>query len=705
MINSVPSGNKNGELSLNLEAALLKSQKAAQRGYEIAKENLEESAKAIKKVSSKLSECLKNHENGTVNTSGIVYQLKKQLINVINELELLQNTSEDSLKERKKKLDKFSITLFGRTMAGKSTLMEVLTQGDGGSIGLGTQRTTRDVRSYIWKGLEVTDVPGVAAFEGAEDEELAFKAAAQADLVIFLVTDDAPQPVEAECLARIRSLGKPVIGICNIKAAVDDEDDLLLFLRNPDRCFNQERIGQLLNQFHAFADQHLPGKRVPFIVTHLRSRYLAEQKEYAKYRAKLLFASRFNLVEARVIKEVIGRGTFLRTKSFVDGTTVPMMKLTDLLLDFSAQNSASGRVLIGKRKQFKEWSESYNSDSLERINTLISKLMDGLRADVSDFAEEHYESNKAGDRWGEHIKSTGVNEKTRKLQNDLVEECRKVLSEIARELQKELSFVADFAGDRKITMDGIFDTKRWWNWGSTGLSGGLGIAAVILGSGPLGWVAAAVGVVGWLVSFFFDDREKKAREARKKLSDSLYNNISKIEQNLRKQLDDWFKQELMGKQVNILLNDLGSVTSGMFDLADAQRNLAWTLNDRQKILARVLIDEAVQQSNCPEIFDSIDDIARVPGLTTMFLVKPGSKIPEQAREAVEKLLGEPIWMVVNTGNIKSLLSQAIGRGCDRNKIDIESKLKVAHVPLDELNALTRSRVKLAQQLTGLHVMR
>ena len=709
MINPLSSGNTGIDSSHNLEAALQRCQNAAQRGYKIAKENLKESAKAIKKVSTNLSECLKNHENGTVNTSGIVEQLKKQLVNVISELELLQNTSEKSLKERKKKLDKFSITLFGRTMAGKSTLMEVLTQGDGGSIGLGAQRTTRDVRSYTWKGLEVTDVPGVAAFEGAEDEELAFKAAAQADLVIFLVTDDAPQPVEAECLARIRSLGKPVIGICNVKATVDDEDDLVLFLRNPDRCFDQERIGQLLNQFHAFADQHLPGKRVSFIVTHLRSRYLANQNEYAKYRAKLLFASRFNLVEARVIKEVIGRGTFLRTKSFVDGTTVPMMKLTDLLLDFSAQNSASGRVLIGKRKQFKEWSESYNSDSLERINTLISKLMGGLRADVSDFAEEHYESNKAGEQWDEHIKSTGVNEKARKLQSDLVEECKKGLIEIARELQKELSFVAEFAGDKEIKMDGIFDAKRWWNWGTGGLSGGLGIAAVIIGSTPLGWAlgiaSAVVGIGGWLISFFFDDREKKAREARQKLSDSLYKNISEMEQNLRKQLDDWFKQELMAKQVNVLLNDLGTVTSGMFDLADAQRSLAWTLNDRQKILARVLIDEAVQQSDCPEMFDSIDDIARVPGLATMFLVKAGSKIPEQAREAVEKLLGEPIWMVVNTGNIKSLLSQAIGRGCDRNKIDIEPKLKIAHVPLNELNALTRSRVKLAQQLTGLHVMR
>ena len=37
----------------------------------------------------------------------------------------------------------FTITVFGRTMAGKSTMMEVLTRGDGSSIGHGAQRTTR----------------------------------------------------------------------------------------------------------------------------------------------------------------------------------------------------------------------------------------------------------------------------------------------------------------------------------------------------------------------------------------------------------------------------------------------------------------------------------------------------------------------------------------------------------------------------------
>jgi len=689
----------------DLDSALKQCREAARHGYAIAKENLQETAKAIKGVSDSLSKCLMSLENGSVRTPGIVNQLKAQLSGVVTELEGLQKTSDLALEERRKNLDSFSITLFGRTMAGKSTLMEILTRGDGESIGTGSQRTTRDVRGYQWNGLEVTDVPGVAAFEGAEDEELAFKAAAQADLVLFLITDDAPQPVEAECLAQVRRLGKPVLGICNVKAAVDDEDDLLLFLRDPHRPFDRTRIDQLLQQFNLLADQHIPGKRIPFVVTHLRSRFLASQPGLEKHRGKLLKASRFDGVESRIVNEVVGQGTFLRVKNFIDGSVTPMMDLTDLLLEFSSQNSSSGRVLIDKRRQFRDWAQDFRSSGQERINTLISKAMDSLRDEIPSFAEDHYEDRSAGESWKRLVESNGVIRKVEKLQKELLDECKKALSEVARELKSELSLVASLSSDRHIRMDSIFNVKRAWNWVTNILAGGLGIAALVLGSGPLGWAAAAVGAVSWLISLFFDDREEKARRAREKLSRRLVDNINKGERDLRKNLGDWFHQELLGKQIYVLLDDLGAVTSGLFELADAQRTLAWTLNDRQKNLGRTLVKEALSQLDAVGLLDSISDVARVPGLATMFLIKPNVTFPGQIRSELEKLLDEQIWFVIDTKNTFSILSQAIGRNCEKNKISIEEKIFVAHVPLDDLDAVTKSRVRLAQQLTGLHVMR
>ena len=129
----------------DLAKALEQCRSAARRGYEIAKENLRELARAIGDVSKSLSLCLKKLEDGSVRTPGIVDQLKRQLSGVVNELEQLQRTSDFALEERRKRLDSFSVSLFGRTMAGKSTVMEILTRGDGQSIG--TWRAAHNPRS------------------------------------------------------------------------------------------------------------------------------------------------------------------------------------------------------------------------------------------------------------------------------------------------------------------------------------------------------------------------------------------------------------------------------------------------------------------------------------------------------------------------------------------------------------------------------
>ena len=240
-------------------------------------------------------------------------------------------------------------------------------------------------------------------------------------------------------------------------------------------------------------------------------------------------------------------------------------------------------------------------------------------------------------------------------------------------------------------MDAIFDLKRAWNWGTNIVAGGLGLAALILASGPLGWAAAAVGTVGMLISWFFDDREKKAQRAREKLTAHLLGNIDKMERDLRKNLGDWFHQELLGKQVYVLLDDLEAVTSGLFELADAQRIFAWTLNDRQKELGRNLVDEAlVHQLKAEALKDAIVDVARVPGFATMFVIVSNTTFPGRVRNGLERLLGENIWFVIDTPSPSSILAQAIGRDCNRNKISIEAKIRVAHVPLDGLGPVAKN---------------
>ena len=176
-----------GNDGADLESALQECRQAARDGSKVAQESLRSTKGAFDQVTLDL---LQNaREVGLLE-----HEVFEKFQQFGSDLDAWQEESRERLEEARRGMDDFSIALFGRTIAGKSTLMEILTDGDGASIGKGAQRTTRDVRSYHWRGLKVTDVPGISAFEGAEDERSAFDAAKNADLVLFLITDDAPQP-------------------------------------------------------------------------------------------------------------------------------------------------------------------------------------------------------------------------------------------------------------------------------------------------------------------------------------------------------------------------------------------------------------------------------------------------------------------------------------------------------------------------------
>ena len=687
-----------------LQQALGKCRRSAREGYRIAKDNLDEIKGDIDEVSEDLERHLTSLSNGKIQTTDIKSQTKKQLQQVVSKFYSLHRNSLTLLKKKHAQLDKFSISLFGRTMSGKSTLMEILTNGDGSSIGKGGQRTTRDVRRYEWKGLEVIDVPGIAAFEGLDDEDRAFEAAEQSDLVLFLVTDDAPQDAEAECLARVRSLGKPILGICNVKTALNNADDRLLFLRR--NWFDHKRrdLDAIVRQFHEFVERYNSGSRIRFVYTHLQSKFLSQQPEYKSQQNELKHASRFGYVEKQIISEVVSRGTFLRWKSFIDGAVVPMLEFSEKLLDFSAQNSSSGRVLKDKHSQVKSWSNGFRKSGKERIDMFMEKEMNSLRAKIPGFAEDNYEARDAGDSWNRLVKNQGIERKANKLIEQIQNECEGELSEIVRQLKSELNFVDKFAGDRRISMDSIFDAKRAWNWGTAIISGGLGIAALFV-SGPLGWAAAGVGLLGGVLSGLFEDREEKARKQRNKLESQLKRDVSKIERNLRKELDAWFHQDLLKEQVNVFIHELQMVMSSTLELADRQKGLAWRINKQQKELHRTLLDKTLEQLGYRNSRGLILDIARVPGQAVMFIIDPKTTFPKDMRKDLEKLLGEEVWFLANTRNKASILAQAIGHDCDRSGISIESKPQVAYVPVGQLGAVGISRIRLAQQLTEIQIFK
>lgn len=170
----------------------------------------------------------------------------------------LRERLDDALGERKRiprvTEEHFRVLMMGRTQAGKSTLLEVLTDGDGSRVGDGRQRFTRDVHERPMSGLPgvvLVDTPGVGARDGAEDFKLAFAQVADADLVLWVGNDNPGQEDTTRALQLIALLGKPVVVVLNCHRDLNPAHKYADFISDPDWAFSQadehfEWIAQLL---------------------------------------------------------------------------------------------------------------------------------------------------------------------------------------------------------------------------------------------------------------------------------------------------------------------------------------------------------------------------------------------------------------------------------------------------------------------------
>ncbi len=694
----------------NLKDVLKECNESAKIGYKIASEQEKNLNRTLDSAQKEIQNTIQDFQRSPCYASGTTELLEKQLKDIKKSFKHLSYSFNEDLQNLQENMSHFSVTLFGRTMAGKSTLMEILTEGDGSSIGKGAQRTTRDIRKYTWNGLEITDVPGIGAFEGEDDEQIAFESAKTSDLILFLITDDAPQAVEAECLSRIVNLGKPIICVMNIKASIAEEKSLKLALRDVNKRFDMERLNKIRNQFLKFSEQAgQTWDHIPFVYVHLKSAYSALKVENLEKRKGFSEISRIDYLKKRIVLQIRTKGKFYRIKNFIDIISNPVLESMEKFLEQSRINSVQGRTILEKKRQLKRWKDTFCRDAKTHVNSLIVKIESELNGEISSFAEEHYDDNNADKAWNELLKSRKIDVKCQELLEDLESECSNKLKEISREVTNELKFVASFEDDESLRMPGITDSKKIYNWSSVALSGVLSIASVIafaVGSavaGPIGWVALGVSILSYVGGFFFDSRDKKESEARIRLEKKLRANISKtcdiLKKDMNKSLDS-----LVSIKIDGLMAQIDKINSVIFHLADTQKELAWKLNNHLIKLNCKIIAEAIRLIGAEGLEYHVQSVSRIPGNISLILLRDGTVFPKDQEYKLHELTGEKICFVYNSENKQILISRILGRKIDRNKIRIEDKIGVAHIHLGDATSNMKIRVRLAQQFSRILII-
>lgn len=643
--------NKKNEIkSSELRKALIACEYANTQGYEDSIVYLKELKDSIDKASNIISECVNGMQMYHVNDASLINTVKDQLMKVQVEFEKSYFETEKNLGIKNKQSAKFNITLFGRTKAGKSTLMEILTHGDGSRMGKGGQRTTRDVRSYDWNGMSVTDVPGIDAYNGEEDDALAEQAAVFADLILFMITAGQPESTEADWLVKLKKMDKPIICVCNFKQSIGEGiDDLRLkrLLNNPERLKERMNIDELVEQFNQFISEQLPSEHVDFFVTHLLAKFASQQSEYKDVSIQLDEISRFGSIENAIIQEVYRHGVLHRKKSYLSIIDSPLYLQMNQLFQFSAAAYSQFRIIQDKKKIFKNWCDEFNENEKEKLHQAIKRTYNQLRNSVPGFVEEHLQDDDVSGEWARHCQNYNIQQNINVNIESTKERLKEKSAELFSELDQEMRVNLRYKLEKKLGNYQFVDWKKAANWTGVLGSAGLGIAALILGSTPIGWAAFGVAAVFTFIAWLLDSKEDKLRERRKELRSKIRASIDKNEEKTLRKIDRWFVKTILKAEKDVI-NKLGLLEKSMLSLSSGERELALGYCENHREITKKIVDNILDSMNISKEEESrVKYAVRVPGRRLTLVVDGKEKLNIKFADVASRLGSKETINVIN----------------------------------------------------------
>ncbi len=138
------------------------------------------------------------------------------------ELQATRAEAADLFDRQRNVLRTVNIALFGRTGAGKSSLVEALVHGDGATISTSESDFTTQVRTVPWHGCRFIDTPGTNGWGRSASRETlegrARHAVEVADIVVLCFDTQSQQKGEFEKIgAWVKEYGKPVVAVLNVR--------------------------------------------------------------------------------------------------------------------------------------------------------------------------------------------------------------------------------------------------------------------------------------------------------------------------------------------------------------------------------------------------------------------------------------------------------------------------------------------------------
>lgn len=533
----------------------------------IAEEEYKIFEKNIKNIFEKVNEL--NYKPQNLNKTQIwnreaIQSQDKELEEIFNNLKTNINTDlcilKDKLELKKENLKKFKVMVFGKTKAGKSTIREALTKGDGSTIGKGGQSTTKEVNIYEWKNLKLYDLPGINSSTDTGDLEtdLANKALDECDLVLFVFTSDNQSVEELEALKKIKNRGKEVLVILNYKL------DLLAvglykYIKNSNTLNLTEDetkiypVGEFLCKESLERIQNYVQEPLEFVVLHAQAAYLYRSREniqdkirlHKEYGTKNNFRTISNFTELRskITLKIEKNGVTAKIKNFYNPLIEVLEKTNkNIEKEIIMANTCIDNLNFQYERTFK----NIRNLRKKHKNMIKEKVNNALYIDIYSIAESFYNKPKK--------------ELEEKLASELkegIERIPYIFEEFLEEFEKEMialesqyNFYKEINFDMKDIKNNEFDWKKIVKGTSFAvgiISGVLAILGAI--SGPIG---IGIGIFSTLMGFLADKLKSKDYKI-KELQNKLNENYNKIKLEVEKEVEKGYSEIYENIEKNLKL--------------------------------------------------------------------------------------------------------------------------------------------------------
>lgn len=584
-----------------------KIHKAVKEASKIAINHYQYLRKIDNQIANQISNYLENRD--IINFLKQANKYDKELVNKVKDLVSERNviiegteiTRKQIFEEKFNNAGKFTIMLFGRTMAGKSTTIQALMGKDLQIQGNGTPDWTKDIDQYDWNGVRLVDTPGIEGFD-ENNYEIADNYMEQADLVLMVISDDHIEPNLIERLAGLLKENKPLAIILNIKAG-----NPKIAFKRPEKVIRQdevdghiERIKEYLKK--EFKNHHSSQKvsEIPIFPVYVEGAFRSKlalkstdlNVDNIELYQKIYKYSRIEEVKEYIINTIINDSIIIKTRSAYDSFVYRLEEMEDIL-----------RSKVFPLKAQKELLEKRKPQILRDINKkkekfildfeFVKEIFDTKIFGLDVFVEKYIDSGAKGNLqklYEEYLDWEYIRKRIVEYQSNSISEMNNYLSAFEEDLGFDLKIVSESA-NRNIDYIPSINTSRLKfakvkknaakvikTVGQTGA----GLAptallgwAVVNFWNPTGWAAAAaagvgVAIVGGVSGYYSSKEVKKLGEDIEKSGDkdiqSERNNVIKeLRRDLLTNYQDLFDKN--NEWIKKITNNATSLTVDGISLA------------------------------------------------------------------------------------------------------------------------------------------